>query len=252
MKINFLACDIPFQVVAEDSLRQHTFALLSGYVTEQRPLYTLLMDHRAGNSLSKDNLDRSISFDARRDLIDFRGFDGQTIKVVLKTCHHEAVSAALGYLLAAVLPLHDGMLLHASAVLGSKGACVFPGKSGAGKSTIAKNSSMTLIHEDRVAVRRKKDGWVAYGLPMVDNDGYPGKNINAPIRMLGLLRKSDHERLIPEKKRYALEELLQNVVLPKGKGLDPARTSLVCMDLVNDLPVFEVYFKKGSDVAELL
>ncbi len=210
------------------------------------------MELVTGSKFARSLPTEGLSFDERRDLIEFLGFDGKTLRVNLRIVHQEAVSAALGYLMAAVLPLHNGLLMHASAIARDKNIYIFAGESGAGKSTIARNSSLDLLHEDRVAVRHTQKGWMAYGLPMVDNEGLPGVNMEGRLKMVGLLEKSHRDEIRPMEKKPALYELSKNVILPRGKGLDPAATSLVLMDLVNDIPVSKVLFRKNSDVAKLL
>ncbi len=78
-----------------------------------------------------------------------------------------AVVATLHVGLAFALGERDGLLLHASAARVSGGVVVFPGRSGAGKTTAVRSFGKDrFLCDERVAVRRTPRGWRAYSVPL--------------------------------------------------------------------------------------
>ncbi len=98
----------------------------------------------------------------------------------------------LRLLLASALPKRDGLLLHASGYADARGAILFAGESGAGKTTTAlKLPHENVLSDDQIAVRRVDGTWVAWSLPMVGRYGRPTESHHARLRTILLLRKSD-------------------------------------------------------------
>ncbi|MBN2495831.1 MAG: hypothetical protein JXR96_14670 [Deltaproteobacteria bacterium] len=125
------------------------------------------------------------------------------------------VSAALGMLLVHALGQNGGLLLHGAFMLRDDRAFLFLGRSGAGKSTAARNArSLICLHDDKVAVRYVRGCWRAFGVPMLDNRGRPGKPGSAPIDGLYFVRKSDTLDLVELRGAEAVAELAENVILP--------------------------------------
>ncbi len=78
--------------------------------------------------------------------------------------HPGGLLAVLELAVAAVLT--DGLLLHAAAGVHRGRAWLMPGPSGTGKSTAARAGRFeSVLSDERVIVRRRPDGWRAYGTP---------------------------------------------------------------------------------------
>ncbi|GIV16774.1 MAG: hypothetical protein KatS3mg022_2209 [Armatimonadota bacterium] len=78
-----------------------------------------------------------------------------------------AVDSFLRTLIALYLPQHHGVMLHASAVRYGGQGYVFAGRSGAGKSTVARLLAgvAEVLSDELIAVRQMPTGWQAFGTP---------------------------------------------------------------------------------------
>lgn len=140
-----------------------------------------------------------------------------------------------------------GFLLHAAAVVERGRAWVFCGRSGSGKTTVARLAGDRLVlNDDTTGVRRVRGGFRACATPFF-GEGGPGmgtRNVCAPIAAVCFLVKSDrfaHRRLGASE---AIARALPDVFLPKG---DPA-TAGALLDalaaLVGRVPCYELSFAR--------
>lgn len=158
-------------------------------------------------------------------------------------------------LLMLFLARHEGALVHAAGVnMGGKGF-IFPGKSRAGKSTLATHlagrEDIRLLSDDRMALRKICGRFVAYGTPWPGDQG-AALNESAPLCGIYFLHHADADEIIPLEPRGAAERLLPVTSIP---WYDPEPMTMVLRfldDLVSQVPAFELRFKPGPGVAELL
>jgi hypothetical protein len=105
----------------------------------------------------------------------------------------------------------QGLLLHASALAGSGEAYVFPGPSGAGKTSIVQQSPGMLVLTDEIAavdVSGNGHPPQAHGTPFFGDWGCPGKNVTAPLRGLYFPVQDRENRLVPLTPAETLTRLL--------------------------------------------
>ena len=148
-----------------------------------------------------------------------------------------------GYYFYRQLLRHDGMMLHASAVVVDGYAYLFSGPCGMGKSTHAAMykkafPDATIINETEPALRRIDGIWYAFGTPWCGKDGI-NVNTSAPLAGICFLRRGDTLlRCIT-----ALEAIPQ--FLKQTGGRNNAQNAQLLMGLLDDLlrnvPVFEFF-----------
>ncbi len=138
---------------------------------------------------------------------------------------------------------HDGMMLHASAVVVDGYAYLFSGPCGMGKSTHTAMYKKTfpdavIINDDKPALRRIDGTWYAFGTPWCGKDGI-NVNTSAPLAGICFLHRGD--TLL--RRLTALEALPQ--FLRQTYGRDTAQDAQLLMSLLDDLlrniPVFEFF-----------
>ena len=80
-----------------------------------------------------------------------------------------AVDCVLRVLFATLLPRVGGMLIHGCGLRHAEIGVVFPGVSGAGKTTLARKApdADDVLSDEIVAVRRLDDGWRVFGTPVL-------------------------------------------------------------------------------------
>lgn len=165
-----------------------------------------------------------------------------------------AVDSFLRTLLALYLPQRGGVLLHASAVRHEGTGYVFAGRSGAGKSTVARllADRAEVLSDELVAIRRMPSGWWVFGTPFWGEFTRAGVNLSAPLHAIYLLRHATQHRLEPLPRRDALTALLQ-CSLQFAEGAQVAEWMLnVVTALAREASVYRLHFLPDAGFWNLL
>jgi hypothetical protein len=148
-----------------------------------------------------------------------------------------------------------GALVHAAgAQMGTKGL-IFPGRSGAGKTTLSRlllgAEGLSLLSDDRIAIRRTDGSFGAFGTPWPGDAGI-AVNEQMPLSAILFLRHADHNEIGPLSEQQALERLLPVTSIPwYEREIMPSMLAW-CEDLVSRVPAFELGFQPEPEVVELL
>ncbi|MBL7069704.1 MAG: hypothetical protein ISS34_07595 [Candidatus Omnitrophica bacterium] len=144
-----------------------------------------------------------------------------------------------------VLHRYQGLHIHSSGIILDGEGVIFPGISGVGKTTLAKlwqeRDEVTVLSDDRVIVRREKEGYFVYGTPW-PGEGRAISCQKAPLRKILFLSKSKENRLIPLGKRESLFQLITQCfpAIWDREGIDFSLK--FCGALVEDIPCFSFGF----------
>jgi len=110
---------------------------------------------------------------------------------------------------------YGGLMLHASAAERGGRAYLFSGPCGAGKSTHVRLwerefGDVTVLNDDKPALRRMPEGWIAYGTPWCGKDGINCPK-SAPVAGICFLERGETSirRLTP---REGLTRLLPQTI----------------------------------------
>ncbi len=130
-----------------------------------------------------------------------------------------------------------------------------PGRSGAGKSSLAKillgADGVALLSDDRVVVRKKHDSFVAHGTP------WPGEaqialNRQSPLKSIIFLSKAPTNRLVPLNPQQALTRLFPVASIPWYDEDSVSGVLDFCGDLLETVPAYEFQFTLDKDVFAVL
>ena len=154
-----------------------------------------------------------------------------------------------------ILSQHKGALFHAAGMQMQNGAYMFPGRSGAGKSTISRllrdRDMGELLSDDRVIVRKTEDAFRAFGTPWPGDAGI-AENRSARLEGIFFIRHADENQINNLTPPEALKNLLPVVSVP-WYDEDPMSDILsVCEDLVYDVPAYEFSFRPDRSAADFL
>ena len=157
---------------------------------------------------------------------------------------------------ATTLPRHRAFIMHASVVSDHRGAHLFAGVSGAGKSTIAKllvdHCNVEQLSDELVVIGQSPSGqFVAQVAPFIGSAGLPHGQIR-PLASLNLLHQASRHRRVSLTPAQALRQLLRHVV---SYVADPGTAGLVlnlAADLATAVPAFDLHFAKDPGVSEVL
>ncbi|MFH1492432.1 MAG: hypothetical protein ABIE81_03725 [Candidatus Omnitrophota bacterium] len=158
----------------------------------------------------------------------------------------ETFFSVLGQLiLINLLHKYQGLLLHACGVVVDGAGLVFPGISGAGKTTLArlwqKRDGIGLLSDDRVIIRKINKEYFVSGSP------WPGEARiasceSAPLRKILFLSKANQNKLKALGKRESLYLLMRQCFPPIWDRQAIDFFLKFCESLVQDVPCFSFGF----------
>lgn len=157
-------------------------------------------------------------------------------------------------LLIYVLAEREGVFMHASAVDFNGKGYIFPGRSGAGKSTISRNFVLKnhgVLSDDRVAIRKIGGCFRVFGTPWA-GDAAIAENRNFPLRGIFFIHKSDEIAIKELTPAEAAERLMPVTSIPWYDEEAMSNILSFCEDLVLHIPAYDLYFTPGIEVVDLL
>jgi hypothetical protein len=150
------------------------------------------------------------------------------------------------------LASRGGLCLHAAGAVVASHGCVFPGKSGAGKSTVSRllagSDGTALLSDDRVIVRRHGGGFDLYGTPWA-GEARIAVNKSHTLEGLFFLRQSSRDAVLPLDRHGALEALIPVVSVPWYDDRYRDAVLGVCEDLLEHVPLWTLEFRRGGAAA---
>lgn len=158
-------------------------------------------------------------------------------------------------LLMYILAERKGLLVHALGFISKDRGYLFPGRSGDGKSTLAREleqkEGFELLSDDRLVIKKSGNTFKVYGTPWPGDAGIAlnrGVGLSAVFflehGLINRIEKLDH--------RKAVERLLSVVSVPWfDKDVVPPILSS-CEELINQVQAYTLCFKPGIQVADLL
>ena len=147
----------------------------------------------AARSITTDRWDFSVKVTAeggRGERVKFRGSG---------TCELNplSVDCLLRTLYATILPRMGGMLIHGCGLRHAEIGVIFPGQSGAGKTTLARKApdADDVLSDELVAVRRDDDGsWRVHGTPFWGDFARGGISMRSwPLRTVAFLAQAPRD-----------------------------------------------------------
>lgn len=153
------------------------------------------------------------------------------------------------------LPLHNGLLLHSSAVVVDGRAYLFTAPRKTGKSTHVQlwlkefGQRAYILNDDKPALRKLDGKWCACGTPW---SGKTGQNTNCcvPIAGIALVTRDETNHIQPVSGVGAVMALLEQTVRPENPALS-ARLLEMLDDLLKQVPVWKLYCNMEQDAARV-
>ena len=157
-------------------------------------------------------------------------------------------------LLMYILAERGGACMHATAVdLNGKGY-LFPGKSGAGKSTISEiflSGNHSVLSDDRVIVRKIGNTFRCFGTPWAGDAGI-AENRNLPLHGIFFILHGNENRVEKIAPKEAFGKLMPVTSIPwYDEKVMPDILSF-CEDLVLHIPAYNLHFTPGIEVVNVL
>ncbi|MDI7266746.1 MAG: hypothetical protein QME96_01980 [Myxococcota bacterium] len=170
-----------------------------------------------------------------------------------------SVVSAIHLGLAHLLPRRGGLMLHASAVRAAGVGFVFPGASGAGKTTAAEGfHGGEMLADERCIVRLEGAGtstrerWMLHSAPMWGGKYGPVVSAAVPPAAVVLVRKDAQLGVEVVPAAAAMTRLAPGVVQNRYDAAAAEAVLAVLAGLVAAVPVIEVSFRPGDRFADAL
>lgn len=151
---------------------------------------------------------------------------------------------------------YKGFYLHASAVEVNGRAYLFSGPSGMGKSTHTQlwqqihGDTAQVFNDDKPVLRKLEGTWYAYGTPWCGKDGI-NQNRKVPLAGICFLRRGQENSIRSLNPLEATAGILSQTI---RRFRDPKRLDMLLemlSDLVQEIPVFEMYNRPEQEAAWL-
>ncbi len=158
-------------------------------------------------------------------------------------------------LLMYILAERKGLLVHAMGFIADQRGYLFPGRSGAGKSTMAlgllQKEGFELLSDDRLVVRKSDGQFRLYGTPWPGDAGI-ALDRSVDLSAIFFLEHGSINRIEALDKQEAVERLLSVISVPWYDKDVLLQILASCEELLNQVPGYRLCFKPGIEVADLL
>ena len=203
--------------------------------------------------------DARVTWDSGRWLIergDFRAeLHPSTARGRIKqTLNPYSLDSVLRIVHTLLLARKGGFLMHASSAIRNGRAFLFPGVSGAGKTTMARLAppDAALLTDEISYVTFDGGRYIAMGTPFFGELARVGENLRAPIECVYLLSKGPENKIEPVVGGDAVRGLLENILF---FARDPEFVKLVfdaAVEFASRVPIRRLTFVPDSRVWELI
>jgi hypothetical protein len=153
------------------------------------------------------------------------------------------------------LSQREGALVHCAGLECDGRGYIFPGRSGAGKSTISRilagRDGFNIISDDRMAVRKSGSIFSAFGTPWPGEEGI-AENKNLPLSAIFFISQGENSRIEKIAPREALERLLPLTSIPWYDADTMTGILAFCEDLTARIPAYMLFFRPDSEIIDVL
>ncbi len=157
------------------------------------------------------------------------------------------LNSFLRFVFSLALIRKSGCLVHASSLIKNGEAYLFPGKSGAGKTTITRISPDTVLLSDDISlIRASRAEFMAFGTPFFGAGNMPGENRAAPLKGIYFPVKDKANYLDKLNPGQALQRLLSNAVFFARDPDLSRRLFDFCADIAMCTPAYDLHFLPES------
>jgi hypothetical protein len=242
-----------------DVVRERYKGFLSGDGAAERPRWRIELD--APTSASPISDDVVVRPDGRPDrFVVSRGDLSGTVDLAerrgtasLATPNEFAVDTFLRIVYSLALVDAGGLIVHAASLMRRGRAFLFCGRSGAGKTTLARLSrDATLLSDELSIVRITDRGIHCHGTPFWGELARAGEDCAAPLRAIYFLRQGPRHAVEPVSPRAAVERLLPNVLFFAREPLLTARVFDLAATLVATVPCADLTFRLDAGFWEVI
>ena len=154
-----------------------------------------------------------------------------------------------------VLAHRNAFIVHSCGWSCNGKSVLFPGVSGAGKTTLCRQLMAAgqgrILSDDRVVLREGPDGFRACGTPW-PGDAKQARNESVPLAALGFIEQAPEHRLTPIPPAEALRRLMEAASIPWYSSALRDLVLPLVERLVSTVPAYRVGFRPDPGVFDVL
>ena len=217
------------------------------------------------SALALDDGDKALAFRGRHETAPLLArFDPLMTRIAISCspdlCEDGRLHNPLSYpvdqlLLMWRLGLEGGAIVHGALVAVNGRGVLLPGVSGAGKTTIsgqlAQASGFEVLSDDRAAVRRTSEGYMAWGTPWPGTGGH-AVNRGVPLVAIAFLAQAPSPAIVPIALRDAIARIAPVASIPWYDREGGARTFEGVAELCRRVPLSVLQFAPDPSVVPLV
>lgn len=175
--------------------------------------------------------------------------DSDFRKAVLMVYDEFALKHSLMNLYSAFITYFEwGLLLHASCVIDDGRAYLFAGRSGAGKSTVARLSEPREIFSDEASIVKISENEITvYNSPFRSDTEAPSGNGKYPLAGIYLLHQALYDWQVRIQISQGFAEVIEKVFYWAYHPDETRKVWGMCKRLVYEAPVRQLFFRKQAD-----
>jgi serine kinase of HPr protein (carbohydrate metabolism regulator) len=153
------------------------------------------------------------------------------------------------------LARNQGVIVHAAGVEMEGKGLIFAGCSGAGKSTLSRllmnEPGMRVLSDDRIIVRKKRDGFKMHGTPWHGDAGL-AENRSVDLKGVFFLKHGVMNEVCQLSHTVAFERLLTVASVPWFERVVTDHILSVCENVAKEIPAYEFAFVPDAGAAEFV
>ena len=156
-----------------------------------------------------------------------------------------------GLILYYLTVINGDILIHASGVNHSGHGYLFSGVSGKGKSTISRlceNAGAKVIHDDRLVIRKRGNGYMMYNTPVYNNDA-PNES---PFHKIFIIDHDTSNKFFPVKGASAISLVMANCIQHNWGSEIIAKLLISVSVMCETIPVARLFFVPDQSITDLI
>jgi hypothetical protein len=154
-----------------------------------------------------------------------------------------------GLILYYLTVINNDIMIHASGVNYAGKGFLFSGVSGKGKSTMARlwdNWGAQVIHDDRLIIRKTRDGYRMFNTPVYDKDD----PFDSQLNRIFIIEHGNENRLITLKEASAVSQVMANCIQHTWGAAIISQLSESISEMCNEIPTYRLLFKPDKSVID--
>jgi hypothetical protein len=156
-----------------------------------------------------------------------------------------------GLILYYLTVINNDIMIHASGVSNEGEGYLFTGISGKGKSTLAnlwEGYGAKVIHDDRLIIRQKGNGYKMYNTPVYDID-YP---LEAPLSKIFVIEHGSENSMTPLKEAASVSQITANCIQHTWDTRIAGNLLASVSEMCRSIPVYKLQFRPGRGVIDYI